>query len=1299
MHHLPASRHSLGVRLAVLLCMICAPYHLATAGAISGCVPYWFPTTSPSANISTGTCSGSFDITKPTVVYGVTMTTPTTVKIDANAYSAALRYQGSSQYGLWHAIIDGGTFSPGLTVDLRNGARLLIRNVKVINGANPIILSVASGSTLVIANSTIDDSVVLTCKEWSTCIFVGNSITTAAWDGQLLIFWQVTTRSQAILMHNYLACAGGAACEIQWGWDVSSNSHVLLRENVLQAHTVPYSFLATASVVASYYDAWEGPVDYGAKTIASCVRTNAKVPYPLGFCSPNCAAGFHCDVRRAGVTSSTDGTQCACNCIDTLDALAGRPGSAPQFCTMPTEVDDYICGTLVGKHPGGQPMPHTPTVPLSRSASYATSPTGTLTHTTTITPPRTPTRSATLTTPPTRTRTRTRTVTGTTSTTLPKADNRTHAPTVQRAPTSTPPPTPAPPATPVPSSAAGNDTAPPPEATVAPSNSSESSATPTTTITPPPTATRSRREAPMLTCSPASVSLSVLTESTVYPAVQFVIEIATGPSASFNNRTMEVRCDSVINVTRPDVSTNFDTVKAALLKEEPLHYVNNTHAILWFGSHPAYTILTTRAGETARDEIRCSFTHASFSGPPIPPEVPEASFRFAVNVPPPPPPPALILEDLKTGTLTATATATTIGALAGASPSAAQAARSRALIDLAACAFEYDEALNPIVYPFGFAIGSSKVRYYIGAMLMNPLLLAACYALHVCLAVIVGAIPRVRAMLVSAVMGPEAVGGAPELDASGVRAVVRGAVRSPSLSVVLLLFFWQDTVSVTTTVMLRGEEIGWQIFAGMVLVLWFIIPVAAFGLLVVMPAYDLIALVDGPLRIRDVASYVRSKPRPRFPSVYRVHQEGIGLLRCALLGRGEWDDGVGVDDEFPGYMPLPTASSSDASHSPSWTGLSTASSPRTKATTGCTIRDGVPMSYEKQRRTSGGCGTSGTIVDGTDGLEATLLPSDEPAPEETLHGTIQATPETALRNYEFCFTNRYDALFTAYKPTRRWFMVVELTVVYATGIVNGVQPEDSQCDAVSIGLLVVMGLYFAMVLLLLPYHTLLEQSFGVLIALAQVTGAVVLVFELSPTTAANVGIAAMLLASLKSAIDVLFLLYDLTPLRRMCEDDNDKGVEKNNGDVAQSHSNGATKALLHLPALSDASPVARLGESVLRTLPPSRDREQGKDRRTPSRAAMPVRRAWAAADGAVPSASAMLMASSPLQQPPTDYTAVHVAARALAQLPQLHAKASSPEHRVDSRPGQEAPSNPLRFAPPVHSPAERGLDVYGFRHK
>jgi hypothetical protein len=174
------------------------------------------------------------------------------------------------------------------------------------------------------ANSTIDDSVVLTCKEWSTCIFVGNSITTAAWDGQLLIFWQVTTRSQAILMHNYLACAGGAACEIQWGWDVSSNSHVLLRENVLSAHTVPYSFLATASVVASYYDAWEGPVDYGAKTIASCVRTNAKVPYPLGFCSPNCAAGFHCDVRRAGVTSSTDGTQCACNCIDSQRLITAR---------------------------------------------------------------------------------------------------------------------------------------------------------------------------------------------------------------------------------------------------------------------------------------------------------------------------------------------------------------------------------------------------------------------------------------------------------------------------------------------------------------------------------------------------------------------------------------------------------------------------------------------------------------------------------------------------------------------------------------------------------------------------------------------------------------------------------------------------------------------------------------------------------------------------------------------------------------------------------------------------------------
>jgi hypothetical protein len=44
----------------------------------------------------------------------------------------------------------------------------------------------------------------------------------------------------------------------------------------------------------------------------------------------------------------------------------------------------------------------------------------------------------------------------------PRADNRTHTPTVQPAPTSTPPPTPAPPATPAPSSAAGNHTAPPP---------------------------------------------------------------------------------------------------------------------------------------------------------------------------------------------------------------------------------------------------------------------------------------------------------------------------------------------------------------------------------------------------------------------------------------------------------------------------------------------------------------------------------------------------------------------------------------------------------------------------------------------------------------------------------------------------------------------------------------------------------------------------------------------------------------------------------------------------------------------
>jgi hypothetical protein len=56
----------------------------------------------------------------------------------------------------------------------------------------------------------------------------------------------------------------------------------------------------------------------------------------------------------------------------------------------------------------------------------------------------------------------------------PRADNRTHAPTVQRAPTSTPPPTAAPPATPAPSSnvTAVNHTASPTAMSTGPSNSS-----------------------------------------------------------------------------------------------------------------------------------------------------------------------------------------------------------------------------------------------------------------------------------------------------------------------------------------------------------------------------------------------------------------------------------------------------------------------------------------------------------------------------------------------------------------------------------------------------------------------------------------------------------------------------------------------------------------------------------------------------------------------------------------------------------------------------------------------------------
>ena len=141
--------------------------------------------------------------------------------------------------------------------------------------------------------------------------------------------------------------------------------------------------------------------------------------------------------------------------------------------------------------------------------------------------------------------------------------------------------------------------------------------------------------------------------------------------------------------------------------------------------------------------------------------------------------------------------ASTVGAVASASGVvAAQAARSKALMALSACYFEYGEPLGFLESPTAVAITSDKTRFYLGAAVMNPVLLVLFTLLHLAAA---------KAYSIGS-------------DISFTRGMT--SVYMPNLLFIPLMLFMQDTITAATTVILHAETKAPKVVASVTFAFW-----------------------------------------------------------------------------------------------------------------------------------------------------------------------------------------------------------------------------------------------------------------------------------------------------------------------------------------------------------------------------------------------------------------------------------------------------------------------------------------------
>ncbi len=197
---------------------------------------------------------------------------------------------------------------------------------------------------------------------------------------------------------------------------------------------------------------------------------------------------------------------------------------------------------------------------------------------------------------------------------------------------------------------------------------------------------------------------------------------------------------------------------------------------------------------------------------------------------------------LSPGVVTAASAAVTSasvigGALSGAS--AAQAARSRAILALDSCSFDWDTPLYWVVYPIGVPIGTEKVRYYVGQIILNPVLLLGIALLHLWIGHLVSEIKKVK-FTVGLTM-----------------------VRFPHFTLMPVMFLMQDSISGIVVVLTVAQSSYYKIAAMICALAWIAFLVAL--------AYALVGKFSAEFRVPPPVD--RRSPFVAF-----------------FIGQGDWED-------------------------------------------------------------------------------------------------------------------------------------------------------------------------------------------------------------------------------------------------------------------------------------------------------------------------------------------------------------------------------------------------------------------------
>ena len=313
--------------------------------------------------------------------------------------------------------------------------------------------------------------------------------------------------------------------------------------------------------------------------------------------------------------------------------------------------------------------------------------------------------------------------------------------------------------------------------------------------------------------------------------------------------------------------------------------VNATHVTLEFAVDNALFLVRDDNITMFMDQE--AFTKASASS-----RSTDQFFTFAVQHTPR----SVVSEAVASSAQTVVASAAGLGSIAAVNgANAAQMARSVAILDLAECTVDLEEAPERTVYPIGVPITSEVTRYYIGAMLLNPALIIVVACIHFSVADFLA--DRYR-----------------ETRREGM-----ARARFPSLTLVPFMFFSQDTISATFVTILHTTALPWRIIGGFLAGVWALF-FLGLGLLF---SNHFGALMTLPPSLWK-AAYLKNKEdekrrrnrRRRLEERRRLEQEAAqkklghqaqddhepNCLMYFFFGNEEWEDNDFFDPENRGFV-------------------------------------------------------------------------------------------------------------------------------------------------------------------------------------------------------------------------------------------------------------------------------------------------------------------------------------------------------------------------------------------------------------